>query len=101
MTGQPNDQKFQESHKRAFDLLMKLGDDTNWTPQELKHKRGSGFAAINVGLTYGNGHTKPSRPNLGRHQKLADALLADKDLQRLAAYQDGECSSRLLFQGLT
>jgi hypothetical protein len=56
-------------------------------------KRGEGYFALNIGLSYGNGHTKPNNRGLGRFQHLADALLGDVDIQRLASYQDGESSS--------
>jgi hypothetical protein len=52
--------------------------------------RGDGFFAFNVGLSYGNGHTKPTFRDLGRFQGLANSLLNDEDIQRLAAYQDGK-----------
>lgn len=85
----PSDPSYKASVDRAFLKMMDEGDRANFSTGSLKHKRGDGFAAINVGLTYGNGHTKPSRPKLGRHKHLVEALLADEDIQRLAAYQDG------------
>ena len=36
--------------------------------------RGDGFLALNVGLSYGNGHTEPKIRNLGRFQELAESL---------------------------
>lgn len=63
------------------------------TPKDLDNgKRGIGFLALNVGLSYGNGHKIPTRRGLGRFQLLADALIEDVDIQRLASYQDGESS---------
>lgn len=53
-------------------------------------KRGDGYFALNVGLSYGNGHTKPTLRDSGIFQHLADALLGDVDIQRLASYQDGK-----------
>lgn len=53
-------------------------------------KRGDGFFALNVGLSYGMGHTKPTLRDLGRFQKLARTLLGDENIQRLASYQDGK-----------
>jgi hypothetical protein len=61
------------------------------TPKDLDNgKRGNGFLALNVGLSYGNGHKIPTCRGLGRFQPLADALIEDVDIQRLASYQDGE-----------
>lgn len=62
----------------------------NFDHKHLNHNRGKGFAAINVGLSYGMGHSRPSRPNLGNFEHIANALIDDEDIQRLAAYQDGE-----------
>jgi hypothetical protein len=59
-------------------------------PKDLKHRRGDDFAAVHIGLSYGNGHTKPTCPDLGRFRNLANALLGDTDIQRLASYQDGK-----------
>ena len=58
--------------------------------KDLNHKRGSDFATINVGLSYGLGHSRPSQPNLGDFENIASALLADQDIQRLASFQDGK-----------
>lgn len=85
----PSDSSYVACVDRAFAKMMAEGDKANFDAGSLRHKRGDGFAAINVGLSYRNGHTKPSRPKLGRHKHLVEALLADKDMQRLAAYQDG------------
>jgi hypothetical protein len=66
----------------------------NFSSKDLDNgKRGDGYFALNIGLSYGNGHTKPSNRGLGRFQHLADNLLGDVDIQRLASYQDGESSS--------
>jgi hypothetical protein len=58
--------------------------------QLVNPKRGNGYFALNVGLSYGNGHTKPNQRELGGYQHLADALLTDANIQRLASYQDGK-----------
>ena len=65
------------------------GDAANFTAGELNHKRGQGFAAMNAGLSYGNGHQKPTWLSPAR-DAIVENLLADPDLQRLAAYQDGK-----------
>lgn len=62
--------------------------DFGW--KDLNHKRGRGFAAINVGLSYGIGHLRPSRPDLGGFEDIASTLTEDINIQRLAAFQDGE-----------
>ena len=58
--------------------------------QDLHHAGGDNFANINIGLSYGNGHTRPTRLDLGRFNNLEKALLKDEDIQCLAFYQDGK-----------
>jgi hypothetical protein len=71
--------------------MMNEAAKFHFDPKDLLDlKRGEGFFAFNVGLSYGNGHTKPTLRDLGRFQELADSLLGDVDIQRLASYQDGE-----------
>jgi hypothetical protein len=86
-----NDPSYCESTKRACDRMTNEATKYHLQPDELTDEhRGSGFLALNVGLSYGNGHTKPSYRDLGRFQDLADSLLSDVDIQRLASYQDGK-----------
>ena len=87
----PIDPSYRESTKRACDKMTNEAAKYHFQSNELTDKhRGSGFLALNVGLSYGNGHTKPSYRDLGRFQNLADSLLKDVDIQRLASYQDGK-----------
>jgi hypothetical protein len=53
----------------------------NFNQQELHHDQGNNFAALNIGLSYKNGHTKPMHQNLGHHNNLANVLLGDRDIQ--------------------
>jgi hypothetical protein len=86
-----NNPSYCESVKRACDRMTNEAAKYQFQPDELTDRhRGSGFMALNVGLSYGNGHTKPSYRDLGRFGDLADSLLKDVDIQRLASYQDGE-----------
>lgn len=80
---------YQASSTRFFDKMMAFGEEANFTPAELTHKRGIGFAAINAGLSYGMGHKKPSWLKHGTREAMVSNLLDDEDLRRLAAYQDG------------
>jgi hypothetical protein len=85
----PTDTLYQAASSRVSGKMTAEGDAANFTASELNHKRGQGFAAINAGLSYGNGHTKPTWLSNER-EEMVDNLLADKDIQRLAAYQDGK-----------
>ena len=86
-----SDPSYLASTMRACDRMKREISKTDLNPDNLiDPKRGNGYFALNVGLSYGNGHTKPTRRDLGVFQHLADALLGDTDIQRLASYQDGE-----------
>ncbi|KAF8803054.1 hypothetical protein BYT27DRAFT_7110783, partial [Phlegmacium glaucopus] len=84
----PSDPRYRASCKSASNRMEEESAKVNFLAKDLTHKRGDNFAALNIGLSYGNGHTKPTRPKLGRFDGLARALLDDEDIQRLAAYQD-------------
>lgn len=85
-----NNLSYHESTKRAFTTMKTETARANFSPNELKDLKRGDYHALNVGLSYGNGHTKPTFRDLGRFKNLADTLLADADIQRLASYQDGE-----------
>jgi len=90
----PDDLSYHESIERACKKMANEASKFQFESKELVNpKRGNGFLALNVGLSYGNGHTKPTFRDLGRFQKLAEALLEDADIQRLASYQDGKLNS--------
>ena len=86
----PNDLSYRESVKRAFHTMQAQSAMGDFVYKHLNHSRGKGFTAINVGLSYGIGHSQPSRPDLGNFERIASALIDNRDIQRLAAYQDGE-----------
>ncbi|KAK6985098.1 hypothetical protein R3P38DRAFT_3332572 [Favolaschia claudopus] len=51
------------------------------------HRRGL-FAAINVGLTRGTGQAKPTWLDGGEYSEVAERLLADQDINRMAEFAD-------------
>jgi hypothetical protein len=73
----PSDLSYIESTKQAFEKMKHEVARANFSPKELfDHRRGD-FHALNIGLSYGNGHTRPTH-------------LEDVHIQRLASYQDGK-----------
>jgi hypothetical protein len=88
----PNDPSYLESVNLACRKMKQELDLVHLDPKDLiDPKRGEGYFALNIGLSYGNGHTRPTHRDVGRRfQKMADALLEDVHIQRLASYQDGE-----------
>nr|GAT56089.1 predicted protein [Mycena chlorophos] len=59
LAGQPDDPSYAASAQRAFDAVLREGHAAKFPASEKKHRRGL-FAAINVGVSYGQGQTKPS-----------------------------------------
>ena len=91
----PNDPSYHESTKRACDRMINEMAKYRFECEDLIDQlRGNDFLALNVGLSYGNGHTKPTFRNTGRFQNLAETLVGDTNIQRLASYQDGKLISQ-------
>jgi hypothetical protein len=87
----PDDLSYCESTKRVCEKMVNESAKFHFEAKDLvDQNRGNGFFALNIGLSYGNGHTKPTFRDLGRFEKLANSLLNDDDIQRLASYQDGK-----------
>lgn len=61
---------------------------TPWKPKEKKHWRGD-FVSISGGISSGKGQPCPMRFH-DKQQDLVDELLANEDVQRIAAYQSCE-----------
>lgn len=90
----PEDISYQESAKKASQRMITEAEHVHFEADELKDVKRGEFHALNIGLAYGNGHTKPTNRALGRFEDLAKKLLEDVDIQRLASYQDGMLCSR-------
>src|SRR6266542_5769180 len=88
LVSSPCQSSYYAFHMRFFDKMIAEGDAANFGPGELNHKREKGFAAINAGLLYGNGHKKLTWLMHGGWEIMVDNLLGDQDLQQLAAYQN-------------
>ena len=86
----PSDSTYIESARWAFEKMKSEAVQANFHPNDLFDPKRGDFHALNVGLSYGNGHTVPTHSNRGRYQKTADALCGDVHIQRLASYQDGK-----------
>ena len=91
----PNDPSYLESVRLACEKMKQEIAQANFEPKDLMDpKRGNGYYALNIGLSYGMGHTKLTNREIPRRfKKTADALLGDKHIQRLASYQDCESNS--------
>ncbi|KAJ7197622.1 hypothetical protein GGX14DRAFT_299518, partial [Mycena pura] len=89
LAGQPDNTHYTNVVQRAYTTLVHLG---TFTPSFRKHCRGL-FAALNVGLSYGQGQTEPSWLK-SDYSETAEALLEDPDLH-MASFANGAFFIRL------
>ncbi|KAJ7642974.1 hypothetical protein DFH06DRAFT_999373 [Mycena polygramma] len=87
LAGQPCNDEYRVAVQRAFHLIRDAGAEARFPASMRKHRRGL-FAAINVGLSYGKGQTTPCWLNTKEYTGLAERLLGDKDIRRLAGFAD-------------
>jgi hypothetical protein len=85
LVGQPRKQKYQASVHAAYDTIANEGIAAGFPAYMRKHQRGL-FAAINVGLTYGMGCTIPCWLNNKNYTLLAERVLADPHINRMANF---------------
>ncbi|KAJ6447465.1 hypothetical protein C8R47DRAFT_996996, partial [Mycena vitilis] len=87
LAGQPCNDEYRAAVQRAFHLIRDAGAEARFPASMRKHRCGL-FAAINVGLSYGKGQTTPCWLNTKEYTGLAERLLGDKDIRRLAGFAD-------------
>jgi hypothetical protein len=85
-----NNFSYHESTKLAYEKMNREAAQADLRPKDLINPKRDDFQALNVGLSYGQGHKKPALLELGCFQDLANALLGDVNIQRLASFQDGK-----------
>ncbi|KAJ7603549.1 hypothetical protein DFH06DRAFT_1022157 [Mycena polygramma] len=85
LAGQPSDPSYTTSAAAAFAALKNAAAAAQFPADMRRHRRGL-FAAINVGLSYGKGQSVPSWLHNKQYDGLADSLLADPHLNRMATY---------------
>lgn len=89
--GIPTEASYMEAVESAHELLLRLGRTGEWSADDLKHKRGRKWAAINMGLGVGTGNPPYNQASQGRDD-IVDALLSSQALKRLAVHQSGTSS---------
>ncbi|KAJ7150767.1 hypothetical protein C8R46DRAFT_1043563 [Mycena filopes] len=87
LAGQPDTPSYRDATALAFAAIRAAGNNTHFPTDMKKHRRGL-FAAINVGLSYGKGQTKPGWLNNKEYTSLAESLLANVGIQRMAGFGD-------------
>ena len=87
--GMPEDPSYAATCQAAGEFIRQVGDGEAFSQKEKAHKRGDDFGVINTGILYGHGPPKPYNLRNGKHEGAVDALLANKEVRRLALFQDG------------
>ncbi|KAJ7898755.1 hypothetical protein B0H13DRAFT_2234274 [Mycena leptocephala] len=87
LAGQPCKDDYAAAVQRAFTAISQAGTEARFPASMRKHRRGL-FAAINVGLSYGKGQKVPCWLNNKEYTSLADELLANEDIGRMASFAD-------------
>ncbi|KAJ7781734.1 hypothetical protein DFH07DRAFT_764761 [Mycena maculata] len=85
LAGQPTKDRYHEAVNRAYDFIKTQGTASCFPAAMRRHRRGL-FAAINVGLTYGKGQTDPTWLDNKQYTSLAERLLANTDIIRMANF---------------
>jgi hypothetical protein len=71
--------------------MLKLGQSNEITPDDLDHKRGKSWAALNVGNGAGRGN-KPYNMQTRGKETIVEELLQSSTIERLALHQSGASS---------
>ncbi|KAF6763616.1 hypothetical protein DFP72DRAFT_1059685 [Ephemerocybe angulata] len=86
--GRAADPSFMKSADRATEAILKAAEGAEFTEEEREHKRASDSAALNTGIYYGGGATKPGNMANGRHAEMLEVLVSDPDISRIAGFAD-------------
>ncbi|KAJ7050760.1 hypothetical protein C8F01DRAFT_1000102, partial [Mycena amicta] len=86
LAGQPKNPQYASSVKRAYEAITRAGMAARFPASMRKHRRGL-FAAINVGLSYGQGQVDASWLR-SDYADTAEELLANEDIQIMASFAD-------------
>ncbi|KAJ6495750.1 hypothetical protein C8R47DRAFT_973550, partial [Mycena vitilis] len=87
LAGQPAHDAYRAAVHGAFLAIRDAGYEARFPASMRRHRRGL-FAAINVGVSYGKGQTTPSWLNNNEYNGLADGLLTNEHIARLAGFAD-------------
>ncbi|KAJ7474682.1 hypothetical protein B0H11DRAFT_2282213 [Mycena galericulata] len=85
LAGQPNAARYADSVAAAYRAIRDAGAAANFSSEMRKHRRGL-YAVVNVGLSYGKGQTIPSRLHHRLHGDMAEGLLANEHVCRMAHF---------------
>ena len=89
VAGKPKDDStFDGCCDRAFDAMEAARGSEDFKYDEMHHPRGD-YAVVNAGVIYGQGCQVPCNLNTGAHAAMAEGLLKNEDIRRLAIYASG------------
>ncbi|KAJ6532935.1 hypothetical protein DFH09DRAFT_932987 [Mycena vulgaris] len=87
LAGQPDRAEYRAAAIAAFHAIRDAGQEARFPSAMREHRRGL-FAAINVGLSYGKGQKVPCWLDNKEYTPIADKLLANRSIGRLAGFAD-------------
>ncbi|KAJ7918167.1 hypothetical protein B0H13DRAFT_1607608 [Mycena leptocephala] len=88
LAGQPRHAAYRAAVENAFLAIRNAGHEARFPASMRRHRRGL-FAAITVGVSYGKGQTTPCWLNNKEYNGIADSLLANSSIARMAGFADG------------
>ena len=94
--GIPEDETYVEACDAVHKLFLKHGEGDGWEGKYVDHKRGKGWAAVNMGMAYAFGNDPYNQASDG-HENTVSELLSSPELRRIAIHQSGEFSLSPLF----
>ncbi|KAJ7777820.1 hypothetical protein DFH07DRAFT_1035958, partial [Mycena maculata] len=87
LAGQPQKDEYHEAVELAFQAICDTGAEARFPASMRQHRRGL-FAAVNVGISYGKGQRTPSWLHAKEYTGLAEGLIANSSIRRLAGFAD-------------
>jgi hypothetical protein len=90
--GKPSDPTYTTAAKEAFKAIWTAGAGIKFNAKAKTHRRG-GFAALNIGTSYGKGQQEPRFLETKPYTAMLEGLLKNSAIQRLASYASGAALS--------
>ncbi|PPQ76637.1 hypothetical protein CVT26_012763 [Gymnopilus dilepis] len=88
--GKPeNDETWEDTHRRAAEVLESARDRLYFQDKDLNHRRG-GFPALAVGISHGGGQKYPKVLDQDkRNEEVFEEILENKAFQRISGFTSG------------
>jgi hypothetical protein len=92
----PSDAGFNQAVKDVFEAIEQVHQRAGLNLEQWNHHQGL-FPALNAGISYGQGHTKPANLDNKGYMSVVQELLKNPAVICLAHYASGmSCSSRVI-----